>query len=176
MCYRSACFPLSFHLTSSAHFWDASFAEHFISTHNINCLRCSLYFATQKAFPASFIAQHSTPRFHIKMNGEHGASHTRRLRIPSIWNYQWKWSLHTRSHTFDRRPPPPCVHENSIKTLIIWENLRNCVLDVTFSLFLRLFLFLIHAKLEVIAGYVDNVFCPTRYGFLTTTRAQRIWR
>lgn len=61
--------------------------------------------------------------------------------IPSFGNYQWKWSLHTRSeYTHRQNGLLPRLHENSIKTLIIWETLRNCVFHVTFYYYFPVFI------------------------------------
>lgn len=61
--------------------------------------------------------------------------------IPSFGNYQWKWSLHTRSeYTHRQNGLLPRLHENSIKTLIIWETLRNCVFHVTFYYYFAIFI------------------------------------
>lgn len=130
-----------------AHFWDVSTSTkvflHTISIVSHSYTRsfgASPLSTTKKnnfsAFPASlFFYYRAQKLFAMPYWNEWELCFHPWKEIPSFRNYQWKWSLHTiRKYIHKPISRLPRVHETSIKTLIIWENLRNCVFHVTFLL------------------------------------------
>lgn len=123
----------------------------------------------ENAFPAFY-------RSRSHMNGGGGSA----WASLNLVSYQWKWSLHTyAAHSRSEAQLDECAKSGrgkvNMKTLIIWENLRNCVFHVTFY---YLLLFLLHTKHALIVRLAPEVFLllqrinRTRYGFFHHDRGR----
>lgn len=100
--------------------------------------------------------------------------------LPSIWLAINESDLYTLMlHTVAAQLNSTSVRSRrgkvNMKTLIIWENLRNCVFHVTFY---YLLLFLLHTKHALIVRLAPEVFLllqrinRTRYGFFHHDRGR----